>query len=74
MSLESAKMTSVSKRKIETEFHVSDLSRKKAKLLDEDDSSGSEQEVELKVNEAYAERFKHNKERAEKHRRKYIQR
>jgi hypothetical protein len=62
-------MASASKRKIETEFHVSDLSKKKVKLLEDDDGSSSDQEVEFKVNESYAERFKYNKERAEKHRR-----
>ena len=46
----------------------SDQLPKKLKLLD-DDSSESDQEVVLEVNQDFAKRFQHNKERAEKHRR-----
>ncbi|KAH7066020.1 hypothetical protein FB567DRAFT_599805 [Paraphoma chrysanthemicola] len=41
---------------------------KKAKLLDDSDSSDAEGGVTLKVNDEYAKRFEYNKKREEKHR------
>jgi protein KRI1 len=46
-------------------------SSKRLKLL-EDDSEEESAELELKVNQDYAMRFEHNKQRAELHKRKYI--
>jgi protein KRI1 len=57
------------KRKSIADLGSADSSTKKVKLLD--DSDASENEVDFKVNEEYAKRFQHNKERAEKHRRKF---
>ena len=56
------------KRKQVSEATEKDPFPKKLKLL-EDDSSESDQDIVLDVNEQYAKRFKHNKERAEIHRR-----
>lgn len=44
---------------------------KKAKLLDDTDDEGESDHggVQLKVNAEYAQRFEHNKKRAERHRR-----
>jgi hypothetical protein len=56
------------KRKQAPKTVQNDSLPKKLKLL-EDDSSESDQDIILDVNEQYAKRFKHNKERAEIHRR-----
>jgi protein KRI1 len=47
---------------------IDDSATKRAKLLEDDDSSSEAEDQPLKINEDYAKRFKHNKERAELHR------
>jgi protein KRI1 len=41
---------------------------KKARLLDDEESSETVEEAELNINDEYARRFEHNKKRAELHR------
>jgi protein KRI1 len=64
--------SSASKRELNGDAVVADRPEKKAKLLDNTDDEGSEDETGagFKVNEEYARRFEHNKKRAEQHRRR----
>jgi protein KRI1 len=65
--------SSASKRELHGDAAATqDRPQKKAKLLDhtDDEDSDADTGAGFKVNEEYARRFEHNKQRAEKHRRK----
>ena len=65
--------SSASKRELHGDAAVTqDRPQKKTKLLDhtDDEDSDADTSAGFKVNEEYARRFEHNKQRAEQHRRK----